>query len=136
MDDQTDLTEEEEEVAKEEETFEGLQQGDTNSFPTVDMDRLHEKLTSLARNIKEVKKGLNSLEQHVVRDNELSSRPSSPKDGLQTVHPGGSQSIPSDGRVYAAIPLPRLWKRNHVSGRPPTHHARLGHFGVTELVYH
>lgn len=117
MDDQTDLTEEEEEAAKEQEIFEGLQQDDTNSFPTVDMDRLHEKLSSLARNIKEVKKGLNSLEQHVVRDNELSSRPSSPKDSLPTVHPGGGQIIPSDGRVYAAIPLPRLWTRNHVSGR-------------------
>ncbi|KAJ6115844.1 hypothetical protein N7523_006261 [Penicillium sp. IBT 18751x] len=117
MDDQTDLTEEEEAAAKEQEIVEGLQKGDPNSFPSVDMDRLHEKLSSLARNITEVKKGLNSLEQHVVRDNELSSRPSSPKDGLQKAAPGDSQFIPSDGRVYAAIPLPRLWKRNHVSGR-------------------
>ncbi|KAJ5141308.1 hypothetical protein N7526_002303 [Penicillium atrosanguineum] len=101
MDDQTDLTEAEEEAAKEQEIVEGLEQGDTNSFPSVDMDRLHDKLSSLARNIKEVKRGLNTLR----------------KDGLQTVHPGGNQIIPSDGRVYAAIPLPRLWKQNHLTGR-------------------
>ncbi|KAJ5683795.1 uncharacterized protein N7477_000140 [Penicillium maclennaniae] len=101
MDGQTDLTEEEEAAAKEQEIVEGLQKGDPNSFPSVDMDRLHEKLSSLARNITEVKKGLNILR----------------KDGLQKAAPGGSQFIPSDGRVYAAIPLPRLWKRNHVSGR-------------------
>jgi hypothetical protein len=117
INDQTDLTKEEEEAAREQDIFESLQQDESTNSPSVDMDRLHDKLSSLARNIKEVKKGLNSLEQHVVRDKELSSRPNSPPSGSQVVHPGGNQSIPFDGRVYAAIPLPCLWKRNPVTGR-------------------
>lgn len=115
MDDQTELKEEEEEAAYEQELLERLQQADKNVSTSVDLDRLHDKLSSLARNITEVKKGLNSLEKHVVQEADLVSRPNSPKDGPKALHQGGNSFIPSDGRLYAAIPLPRLWKRNPVS---------------------
>jgi hypothetical protein len=121
MNDQTELKEEEEEEEEEaaykEELFQKLQQADTNVSNSMDMDRLHDKLSSLARNIKEVKKGLNSLEQHVVRDTELSSRPKSPKESPQVLQSVGNNFMPSDGRLYAAIPLPHLWRRNPLSGR-------------------
>jgi len=134
MDDQTDMKEEEGEAEYEQEVSERLQQADTNDSIPVNMDRLHEKLSSLARNIKEVQNGLNSLEQHVVRDAEIVSRPISAKDGSKTLHPGGNYLIPSDGRIYAAIPLPRLWKRNPVSGRLQL--TKLGWFTFVSLSWY
>ncbi|KAJ5439855.1 uncharacterized protein N7458_010853 [Penicillium daleae] len=118
MDDQTELkTEEEEEAAYEQEVLRRLELANANGQDSVDIDRLNDKLHSLVRNISEVKKGLNSLEEHVIRDAAIVSRPSSPKKaGKQTLEWDSSENcekcVHDDGRVYAAIPLPRLWKWN------------------------
>jgi hypothetical protein len=118
MDDQTELkTEEEEEAAYEQEVLRRLELANANGQDSVDIDRLNDKLHSLVRNISEVKKGLNSLEEHVIRDAAIVSRPSSPKKaGKQTLEWDSSENcekcVHDAGRVYAAIPLPRLWKWN------------------------
>ena len=123
MDDKTELkTEEEEEAAYEQEVLERLTLANANGQDSVDIDRLNDKLHSLVRNINEVKKGLNSLEEHVVRDAAIASWPGSPKEaGPQAQPPHSSETcekcVHDDGRVYASIPIPRLWKRNPVSRR-------------------
>lgn len=123
MDDPTELkTEEEEEAAYEQEVLKRLELANANGQDSVDIDRLNDKLHSLVRNINEVKKGLNSLEEHVIRDAAIVSRPGSPKkSGPQTPDSHSSENcdkcVHDDGRVYAAIPLPRLWKWDPVSQR-------------------
>lgn len=117
MDDPVELkTEEEEEAAYAQEILRRLERARSGDASSVDLDRLNDKLHSLAQNIDAVKKGLNSLED-VVRDVSISPLAGSPQKSefpkLQS-----SESAPrSDGRVYAAIPLPRLWKRHPASGR-------------------
>ncbi|KAF3386292.1 hypothetical protein F1880_001040 [Penicillium rolfsii] len=123
MDDPTDLkTEEEEEAAYEQEVLKSLKLANANGQDSVDIDRLNDKLHSLARNINEVKKGLNSLEEHVIRDAAIISRPASPtKAGPQTPDSHSSENcencVHDGGRVYASIPLPRLWKWDPISQR-------------------
>ncbi|KAJ5924742.1 hypothetical protein N7466_008929 [Penicillium verhagenii] len=116
-------TEEEEEAAYEKEVLEKLAIARSNGSSSVDLDRLNEKLASLAKNINEVKKGLNNLEEHVSQS-VLSSRPSSPTKVAEptphTTH--NSESCTScvshsDGRLYAAIPLPQLWTKNPITRR-------------------
>ncbi|KAJ5674197.1 hypothetical protein N7462_009636 [Penicillium macrosclerotiorum] len=140
MDDKTELkSEEEEEVAYEQEVLERLRLTSSNGHDSVDLDRLNEKLQSLMRNINEVKNGLNSLEGHVTRDIAIAGRPTSPiKERQQGVHPHDSEHcekcVHSDGRIYAAIPFPRLWKRNAASRRVQLTH--LGLFTVVSLTWY
>lgn len=132
MDDPADLkTEEEEEEDYTRDILKRLKLASTKDQSPVDLDRLGEKLQSLQRNINAVKKGLNSLEEHVVRD---LSRPGSPrKDGLLEPQ-SGVLATRSDDRLYAAIPLPRLWKRNPVSRRLQL--TRLGWFTFVSLTWY
>lgn len=123
MDDQTELkTEEEEEAAYEQEVLKRLELANANGQDSVDIDRLNDKLHSLVRNINEVKKGLNSLEEHVIRDAAIVSNPDTPKKtGAQTLRSHSNENcekcVHDDGRVYAAIPLPRLWKWDPITQR-------------------
>ncbi|KAJ5361037.1 hypothetical protein N7541_001881 [Penicillium brevicompactum] len=100
-------------------SFEQAASKETNS---VDFDSLNLKLNSLMKHINDVKKGLDGLEGHVTRDVAMSSKPRSPaKASISTdVHAGkpckGCGTC-SDGRVYAAIRLPRLFERDPQSRR-------------------
>lgn len=115
-------TEEEEEAESKKAILEKLEFAKSKGKDQVDLDRLNDKLQSLVQNINEVKKGLNGLEDQVSRDALLASRPSSPNGGkkAQHVHTGENCEAcgaRSDGHAYAAIPLPRLWKRDPSSQR-------------------
>lgn len=116
-------TEAEEEAASEKAILEKLDFAKSQGKDAVDLDRLNEKLQSLVQNINEVKKGLSGLEDQVSADAHiLSSRPSSSKGGkgvrnLQIGETCDSCGLSSDGRLYTAIPVPRLFKRDPVSRR-------------------
>ncbi|KAJ6096199.1 hypothetical protein N7486_006945 [Penicillium sp. IBT 16267x] len=130
MDDPMGLkTEEEEEAAYEKEVLEKLAIARSNGQNSVDLDRLNDKLASLAKNINEVKKGLNNLEEHVTREGTRASRPSTPTKATQPTPPSHNHVSQSDGRVYAAIPLPQLWVRN-----PTTRRRQLTKLGWVTLV--
>ncbi|KAJ5648215.1 hypothetical protein N7490_004587 [Penicillium lividum] len=134
MDDPMGLkTEEEEEAAFEKEVLEKLAIARSNGQNSVDLDRLNDKLASLAKNINEVKKGLNNLEEHVTHKATLPSRPSTPPKAAQATHSHDESCTScvtqSDGRVYAAIPLPQLWTQN-----PTTRRRQLTRLGWVMLV--
>ena len=120
MDDPVDSkTESEEEAAYEQEVLEKLRLAESRSNDgsrSVDFDRLNEKLASLASNVNQVKKGLDNLETKVSKERTITSQPitSIKKSTEETCEHGVSHS---DGRVYAAIPLPRLWTHNSSTGR-------------------
>lgn len=106
----------------------------------VNLDSLNLKLNSLMRHIDEVKKGLDGLEGHVTRDTEIVSQASpltmkSPQPShLHTGESCKGCGTHSDGRVYAAIPLPRLWNRSPRSQRlRPT---KLGWFIIISLSWY
>lgn len=92
-----------------------------------------DKLHSLAQNINEVRKGLSYLENCI-----LPSRvsPSTEDKKTRHIHIGESCATCgaySDGRVYAAIPFPRLWKLDPASRHiRPT---RLGWFVLISAVW-
>ena len=122
-------SEEEEDDAYEKEVMEKLVLGEAKDQDALDLDRLNDKLQSLKRNIHEVKRGLNSLEEHVSPD--APPRPISPTKVERPTKPSHLHAgetcktcnVYSDGRVYAAIPLPRLWTRSR----------RSRHFELTKL---
>ncbi|KAI2793089.1 hypothetical protein POX_b03137 [Penicillium oxalicum] len=119
MEDQTELKNEEaEEAAYEQEVLKRLELASSNGQGSVDIERLNDKLHSLAKNINEVKKGLNSLEEHVTRDaTAVSRRGSSAKEDLvpPSLKSSADRTGPSvkNSRVYASFPLPRLWTISH-----------------------
>ena len=103
-----------------------------SAVEALDFDRFNGKLQSLMQNLSEVKKGLISLEEHT---NLLSSDSSSAKRGKMTHHIHDGEAcqtcgISSDGRLYAAVPLPRLWNRDLASGR-----IRLTRLGWCTLIF-
>ncbi|KAJ5481792.1 hypothetical protein N7475_000604 [Penicillium sp. IBT 31633x] len=112
---------EEEEKAYEEAVLAELEKANSKGNDTV-LDSLNAKLNSLQKHIDEVRKGLDGLENHVTQDTAIvlqakSSIKESPQSHLQPKETRKSFTTPSDGRVYAAIPLPRLWKRSPQSQR-------------------
>lgn len=136
IDDSTELkTEEEEEEAYAQEIVKRLELADTQGSQSVDMDRLNDKLQSLAKNITAVKKGLDRLEGTLVGDAAATlSRPiSSEKNVFSATQPAEYTARP-DGRLYAAIPLPRFWKRDPVSRRLLL--TRLGCFTLVSLIWY
>lgn len=88
------------------------------------IDRLNAKLQSLVRNIKEVRDGLSGLETQATND-VAALAPSDKKHGKKPHKcPGkgkhcGTCGLAGDGRLYLALPLPRLWHR-----RPDTNRLR------------
>ncbi|KAJ5493146.1 hypothetical protein N7539_001892 [Penicillium diatomitis] len=119
MEDQSELkSEEAEEVAYEQEVLKRLEVANKNGQGSVDIERLNDKLHSLAKNINEVKKGLNSLEEHVTRDAAMVPRSNSSQKAESLPPSLHLTEVPDryaheDGRIYASLPIPRLWKSFH-----------------------
>ncbi|KAK4862156.1 hypothetical protein LT330_003294 [Penicillium expansum] len=131
---------EEDDEAYEKAVLAQLQNSSSKENDVVNMDSLNIKLNSLMRHIDEVKKGLDGLEGHVTRDTAIVSQASSlAKKNPQSSHLHTGESCKgcgthSDGRVYAAIPLPRLWNRSARSQRlRPT---KLGWFIIISLSWY
>lgn len=131
---------EEDDEAYEKAVLAQLQHSSSKGNNVVDLDSLNGKLNSLMRHIDEVKKGLDGLENHVTRDTAIVSQASSStKKDPQSSHLHTGESCKdcgthSDGRVYAALPLPRLWKRSPRSRRlRPT---KLGWFIIISLSWY
>lgn len=132
MDDSTEWKiEEEEDEARAQEIVKRLEMARSQDSRSVDLDRLNDKLSSLAKNITAVKKGLDRLEGTVGDAAATLSRPE--KNGVPSTQPSGFTGHP-DGRIYAAIPLPRLWKRHPVSRRLQL--TRLGWFTLVSLTWY
>ncbi|KAJ5094081.1 hypothetical protein N7456_009942 [Penicillium angulare] len=137
INDQIDLkTEEEEEAAYEKEVLAKLQLARSNGQSSVDMDRLDDKLASLANKINEMKDGLAKLEGNISPDGSATpqSKPSAEKKPQRTTRPQTSEAceqcaLHPHGRVYAAIPLPQLWIRN-----PSTRRRQLTKLGWVTFV--
>ncbi|PWY84521.1 hypothetical protein BO94DRAFT_536077 [Aspergillus sclerotioniger CBS 115572] len=109
-------TEEEDDAAYEKEILKKLELASSGSRNTVDLDRLNEKLKSLAENIQKVKSGLDGLEVQVSRDADvLAAIPSAPRGKQSKQHSCENCNGEQDGRVYALVTLPRLWRRDPVS---------------------
>ncbi|KAJ5808317.1 hypothetical protein N7474_009586 [Penicillium riverlandense] len=113
LDDSGELkTEEEDDAAYEKTVLEKLELANASENKDLaDIDRLNQKLLSLRKNINEVRKGLDGLDGQVQRERQLESQS---KENGQHMQSGRSYH---DGRVYAAIPLPRLWERHPISRR-------------------
>jgi hypothetical protein len=115
--------EEEDEEAYEKAVLKKLAQSDSAQKDQVDLGSVNDKLNSLMRHISEVKKGLDGLEGQVNRTTAISKSNSTSEKGSkhsQHIHTGETCNdcvTHSDGRVYASIPLPRLWTRNPTSRR-------------------
>ncbi|KAJ5382789.1 hypothetical protein N7517_000700 [Penicillium concentricum] len=117
-----------------------LQNASSKGNDVVNLDSLNVKLNSLTRHIEEVKKGLDDLEGHVKQDTAIVSQVSSLKkkspkaSHLHTAESCKGCDTHSGGRVYAAIPLPRLWTRSPRSQRlRPT---KLGWFIIISLSWY
>ncbi|KAL1957921.1 hypothetical protein VTO42DRAFT_5313 [Malbranchea cinnamomea] len=90
-----------------------------NTYPMTDealIDRLNTKLLSLVRNIKEVRDGLSSLETQATKDvAALAARDEKTRKKGHSCRGRGEPcetcGLAGDGRLYFAIPLPRLWHR-------------------------
>ncbi|CAG8886947.1 unnamed protein product [Penicillium egyptiacum] len=131
---------EEDDEAYEKAVLAQLENASSKGNDVVNLDSLNVKLNSLMRHIDEVKKGLDGLEGHVTRDAAIVSQAkSSTKKKPQPSHLHTDESCKgcsthSDGRVYAAIPLPRLWNRSPRSQRlRPT---KLGCFIIVSLSWY
>lgn len=123
LDDPTDLKIEEDEDAAYKHVLDRLGLLRQNSEGSDDYDRIDTKLQSLAQHITEVKKGLDRLQGHVANGFEdLDAKNGTTKTPPPISTPTSSESCktcstPSDTRLYAAIPLPRLWEQNLTSRR-------------------
>jgi hypothetical protein len=115
------IEEQEDDEAYEQAVLASLEKADSKETDGVNLDSLNVKLNSLMKHIDEVKKGLDGLEGHVTGDVAISSQPISLiKKKSAHLHTGESCKecgTSSDGRVYAAIRLPRLLERSQRSQR-------------------
>lgn len=116
------IEEQEDDEAYEKAVLANLEIADSKETDGINLDSLNVKLNSLVKHISEVKKGLDGLEGHVTRDVALSSQPNSPIKASSTTHLHTGETCKecgtnSDGRVYAAVRLPRLLERSPRSQR-------------------
>lgn len=136
LNDPTDLKVEEDEEAAYKHVLDRLGLSRRNSEGIDDYDRIDTKLQSLAHHITEVKKGLDRLQGHVANGFEdldvkkETTKPTLPISTPTLSESGKTRSTPSDTRVYAAFPLPRLWERNLTSRR-----LQLTKLGWTTLIF-
>jgi hypothetical protein len=119
LDDPTDLKTEEDEETTYKKMLHRLGLLPQNREGLDDYDRIDTKLQSLAHHIEEVKKGLDRLQGHVANGFEKKETTKPPPTILTPTlnEPCKTGSLPSDTRIYAAIPLPRFWERNLTSRR-------------------
>lgn len=132
-------TEEEEEAESEKTILKKLESAKLQAIDPYDLDRLNDMLQSLMQNLSTVKRGLSDLEkQGSAGPQESTPSPSSPDGSKRMRHHHTGKTCEScgalgDGRLYATIPLPRLWKRNPGTGRiGPT---RLGWFTLMFVLW-
>lgn len=122
LDDPTDLKAEEDDETAYEQVLDRLGLGRRNGEGPDEYDRIDSKLQSLAQHITEVKKGLDRLQGHVTtgfgdmdsKKDAINAQPTSIPTSKESCQ---ACSMHSDTRVYAAVPLPQLWQRNHTSHR-------------------
>ena len=110
-------TEAEDDAEYEKSILQKLELESSGSSDGVDLDRLNKKLESLTENINKVKKGLNGLEDQVLRDAAaLAAIPASPKGQLPSGHTCGNCETckAHHNGLTSAFYLPRLWR--HVPG--------------------
>ncbi|CAG8022278.1 unnamed protein product [Penicillium salamii] len=112
----------EDDEAYEKAVLASLEKANSKEPNDVNIDSLSIKLNSLTRHIHDVQKGLDGLEEQVTRGVSLSSQtgPKAKTKSPRDVHAGepckGCGTC-SDGRVYAAVRLPRLFERRPRSRR-------------------
>jgi hypothetical protein len=114
--------EQEDDEAYEQAVLASLEKADSKRTDGVNFNSLNVKLNSLMKHINEVKRGLDGLEDHVKRDVEISSQPNSPIKATSPTHLHTGETCKgcgtnSDGRVYAAVQIPRLLERSPRSQR-------------------
>jgi hypothetical protein len=80
---------------------------------TNSLDHLGSKLQSIIHSIQDARSGLNVIEHAIVPGNGKAIHP----EGKLCENCGNPQHAHGDGRVYLAIPIPRLWKRDGNSQR-------------------
>jgi hypothetical protein len=88
--------------------------------------KISEKLLSLEENQDTLRKKIDGVEEQMTQNMpkmpEDAPRPTSPQDQTQLKHTHAGKTCETcgaenDGRIYASIPLPLLWKRNPISRR-------------------
>lgn len=80
---------------------------------TNSLDRLGSKLQSIIHSIQDARSGLTVIERAIVSGNGKAIH----AEGERCETCGKAQHDHGDGRVYLAIPIPRLWKRDNTSQR-------------------
>ncbi|RAL15414.1 uncharacterized protein BO97DRAFT_403407 [Aspergillus homomorphus CBS 101889] len=108
---------EEDDAAYEKAILKKLELAGSGDNETVDLDRLNEKLKSLADNIEKVKSGLKSLEEQVSRDADTLTTPSNKESRNSRATTCAKCQAETEGRVYTIVSFPRLWKRDPISRR-------------------
>ncbi|CAG8940319.1 unnamed protein product [Penicillium salamii] len=112
----------EDDEAYEKAVLASLEKANSKEPHDANIDLLSIKLNSLTRHIHDVQKGLDGLEEQVTRGVSLSSqtgakaKTKSPTD-VHAGEPCNGCGTCSDGRVYAAVRLPRLFERRPRSRR-------------------
>ncbi|KAJ5103667.1 hypothetical protein N7532_004196 [Penicillium argentinense] len=130
MDDPTEVKSDEEEEATYEQKLRNRLELATKNQDHDEYDRIENKLHSLTKHIEEVKKGLDRLEDHlggIVTDG-LGDSATNKQTSDSTLRE--TSNTQPDTRIYAAIPLPRLWERNPTSRR-----LRITKLGWTTLIF-
>ncbi|KAB8268359.1 hypothetical protein BDV30DRAFT_218484 [Aspergillus minisclerotigenes] len=106
-------TEAEDDAEYEKSILQKLELESSGSSDGVDLDRLNRKLESLTENINKVKKGLNGLEDQVLRDAAtLAAIPASPKGKIPSSHTCDNCETckAHHNGLTSALYLPRLWR--------------------------
>lgn len=111
-------SEAEEDAAYEKAILRKLESKTPHPDSPVDLDKFNNKLESLVRNMIELKTGFQGFEDRVKHDSDIISRATN--EGKSSKHTGEdckTCGAHNDGRIYASIPLPYLWRREPISRR-------------------
>jgi hypothetical protein len=91
-----------------------LEQLPSTSKDTTSLDRLSSKLQTIIHSIHDARTGLNGLEEQISPDSVVLSKYAT---NTLCEKCGDHHHQHGDGRIYLAIPFPRLWQREAISGR-------------------
>lgn len=94
-------------------------ESDLGQLPSTDkdtksLDQLNSRLQTIIHSIHDARTGLNGLEEQISPESVVLSKPAN---NTFCEKCENHQHQHGDGRVYLAIPLPRLWQREPISGR-------------------
>ncbi|OKL60394.1 hypothetical protein UA08_04038 [Talaromyces atroroseus] len=99
-----------------------LDQQPIDDKPQQSLDHMGSKLQSIIYSIRDARTGLNDLHEALTSDN-----------SNEAIHIKRCETCGTpqrDGRIYVAIPIPRLWRRDHVS-----RHLRLTYLGWLVVIF-